>query len=392
MKVLYVVSSMDPKLGGVAQALRNYLPYWHKSGVLCNVVTVDNPNAKFVKQDNIIALGSSDNVWAYSKNLYKWFLQNIGTYDVVIVNGLWLYNNYALHRTFVKLKKGGHQIPKLFVMPHGMLDPYFQQIKGRHLKAIRNIFYWHLIEKKLINSADGLLFTCEEEMRLAKTTFTGYYPKKTYNVGLGILPAPNFHNQFIEAFKAACPLINDRKYLLFLSRIHPKKGIDLLLDAYESIGKNNLLQLPTLVIAGPGFESTFGRGLLNRINNSKLLKENIVHTNMLVDDKKWGAFYGCDAFILPSHQENFGIVVAEAMSCGKPVLITNKVNIWSEIASYQAGFVEPDTLEGIKTLLLKWINVDISEKEQMKNNALNAFNTLYSIRENAKKLVTILEN
>jgi glycosyltransferase involved in cell wall biosynthesis len=72
---------------------------------------------------------------------------------------------------------------------------------------------------------------------------------------------------------------------------------------------------------------------------------------MLEGDAKWGAFYGCEAFVLPSHQENFGISVVEALACDKPVLISSKVNIWREISEDNAGIVEEDTLEGVRRLL-----------------------------------------
>ena len=69
-------------------------------------------------------------------------------------------------------------------------------------------------------------------------------------------------------------------------------------------------------------------------------------TGMLEGDLKWGAFHAADAFVLPSHQENFGVAVAEALACGLPVLISDKVNIWPDIAQDEAGIVNPDTAEG----------------------------------------------
>ena len=75
---------------------------------------------------------------------------------------------------------------------------------------------------------------------------------------------------------------------------------------------------------------------------------------MLTGDAKWGAFRACEALILPSHQENFGIVVAEAMACARPVLISNKVNIWREVEKAGAGLVDEDTLEGARSLIQRF--------------------------------------
>ncbi len=88
---------------------------------------------------------------------------------------------------------------------------------------------------------------------------------------------------------------------------------------------------------------------------------------MLKGDAKWGAFRECEAFILPSHQENFGIVVAEAMSCGRPVLISNKVNIWREIEIDGAGLVAADDLAGATTLLRRFLMMAPSDRKPWVN-------------------------
>jgi hypothetical protein len=77
---------------------------------------------------------------------------------------------------------------------------------------------------------------------------------------------------------------------------------------------------------------------------------------MLSGAAKWGALYGCEAFVLPSHQENFGIAVVEALACGKPVLISDQVNIWREIVEDGAGLVEGDAEEGVEKLLRKFFD------------------------------------
>ncbi len=182
MKLLTVVSSMNPKAGGIAQGIRNNAQFWEEGGFTNTVVTMDAPSEPFVQKNNIIALGPGSKTWGYSEKFKNWINNNISNYDVVVVHGLWLYNNYTLYKAIKAFKKSGQPAPKLFIMPHGMLDPYFQKSKQRALKAIRNSVYWHLIEKKLIKTADAILFTCEEEMKLAATTFTDYKPKKVFNI------------------------------------------------------------------------------------------------------------------------------------------------------------------------------------------------------------------
>jgi glycosyltransferase involved in cell wall biosynthesis len=105
-----------------------------------------------------------------------------------------------------------------------------------------------------------------------------------------------------------------------------------------------------LVIAGPGWDSEYGRRIGERING----EASIHAVGMLEGDAKWGALYGCEAFILPSHQENFGIAVVEALGCGRPVLISDKVNIWREISEDGAGLVEEDSVEGTERLFARF--------------------------------------
>ncbi|WP_184550113.1 glycosyltransferase [Mucilaginibacter sp. FT3.2] len=376
MRVLHVISSMNPETGGVCEAIRICANGLEELGVHNEVVSVDdeifNKADKFVQH----ALGPAKNAWYYSKTLLPWLADNITRFDAVIVHGLWLYHGYAVYKTLNSLKIKEAK-PKLFVMPHGMLDPYFQRARGRRVKAIRNVIYWSLIEKKLINSADEILFTCETELILARVPFWPYKPKLETIVGLGVMAPPAYSIKMAQVFKNMVPQISDSPYLLFLSRIHEKKGADLLIDAYKKIaeehlgpgGDKNAASLPKLVIAGPGLDSTYGLQMQQIVAESALLKDLVYFPGMLTGAAKWGAFYGCEAFILPSHQENFGIAVVEALTCNKPVLISNQVNIWRELQEAGGALVADDTNIGTYTMLTNWHNLSSAEKETMGFNA-----------------------
>jgi glycosyltransferase involved in cell wall biosynthesis len=113
---------------------------------------------------------------------------------------------------------------------------------------------------------------------------------------------------------------------------------------------------------------------------------------MIQGDAKWGALYGCEAFILPSHQENFGIAVVEAMACNKPVLISNKVNIWREIENANAGIVEEDTLDGANQLFYKWEQLSLNEQIEMGNNGFKVYRQEFSAKASSEKFVQVLKN
>jgi glycosyltransferase involved in cell wall biosynthesis len=113
---------------------------------------------------------------------------------------------------------------------------------------------------------------------------------------------------------------------------------------------------------------------------------------MVTGDTKWGAFFGSEAFILPSHQENFGIAVAEATACSKPVLLSDKVNIAEDIVKSGAGLMEGDTPEGTLRLLQRWIATPAEERKDMAERALVCFQQRYDMRENAKTIVRLFQD
>lgn len=384
-KILHILPSLDPKLGGVCQAVKTIIKGLAERNIENEVLCMDDPQSSFLNVNTfkVYALGPSKTAWLYSPKLLPWLIKNCNNYEKIIIHGLWTYYVYAV----VKVSKiiVSKEI-KFYVMPHGMLDPYFQKAPERKFKAFRNLIFWYLFEKKLINDcAEGLLFTCETEKLLAKETFPNYNPKKEMIVSLGVETPPAFKHTMQTAFLSKAVLVNNQNYILFLSRIQQKKGVDILVKTYIALQKEGL-RLPYLVIAGPGLETEYGKSIVQMCANYT----NIIFTGMLTGDAKWGAFYGCDAFILPSHQENFGIAVVEAMACGKPVLISREVNIYKEIVEEKAAFAQADTFEGTKTLLQEWLNLSLENKNLMSFSALRAYDKLFSIKNATAKLMKSL--
>src|SRR5688572_6761105 len=269
MKVLRIIPSMNPSSGGPCQGIRNIIPELQKAGITNEVVCLDDPSAAFLKSDGfpIVALGPAKGPWQSSPQLVPWLLENLARFDVVIVHALWLFHGYAARKALKIHKRSKGKVPRVYVMPHGMLDPYFQRAGERKLKALRNWAYWKLIENKLINEADGILFTCEAELLLAREPFRPYHPKRELNVGYGIQEPPAFTPAMRDAFTKQCPQIGDKPYILYLSRVHEKKGVDMLIKAYARIRKPDT---PMLVIAGPGMESDYGQKLIELVKQNHL--------------------------------------------------------------------------------------------------------------------------
>jgi glycosyltransferase involved in cell wall biosynthesis len=169
--------------------------------------------------------------------------------------------------------------------------------------------------------------------------------------------------------------LHSKRLFLFLSRIHEKKGCDLLIDAFAAVAQRD--PRLHLVMAGP--DQTGWQKPLSARAAQLGVADRITWTGMLSGDMKWGAYRAAEAFVLPSHQENFGIVVAEALACALPVLISDKVNIWREIDGDQAGLIEADTLRGTQSLFERWLALEPEAREQMRGNALSCFTRRFEI-------------
>ena len=383
MKLLHIIAGMDPQTGGVTTAVNTMIDGLKDLNVQSEVVCLDEPGAAYLKGvPGIHAIGPAKTAWRYSAALLPWLKANLAGFDAVIVHGLWQYHVYAVSKAMAGLNG---KKPKLFVMPHGMLDPYFQKAEGRKLKAIRNWIFWKLTEQRTVNNADCLLFTCETEKLLSFESFKPYHPNRTAVCGLGIGDPPALTPDMLTAFREKCGGIDTRGCFLFISRINPKKGVDLLISAYRELKKHQG-SLPKLVIAGPGLETEFGAQMKSIAANDP----DIIFTGMLNGAAKWGAFYSCAAMILPSHQENFGFVVVEALACGTPVLISNQVNIWREVEAANGGIIGQNTLEGTKGMLEKWQGLPDQARAQMKISARQAYEQYFSLRAATGKLHNII--
>jgi glycosyltransferase involved in cell wall biosynthesis len=202
-------------------------------------------------------------------------------------------------------------------------------------------------------------------------------------VSFGTLEPGGNPAQQRENFFDRYPGLRERRFFLFLSRIHRKKGCDLLLDAFARLTRFDL----DLVMAGPDEEGL--RPQLEAQAKQLGISGRVHWTGMLEGDLKWGALRAAEALVLPSHQENFGVVVVEALACKTPVLISDKVNIWPDLERDGAGIVNPDTAEGTFRSMTALLAMTPAERERLASNGLACFRARYEMERTAQSLDAI---
>ena len=377
LKILQLVHTLDPRAGGVAASVIALSRGLARRGHKIEIIVLDDPAAGWIKNLDlrVHALGAGLTNYRYSRALMPWLRQHGDEYDCVIVNGIWQYLSFAAWRRY-----SGSSIP-YYICPHGMLDPWFKRTFP--LKHLKKWLYWPWAEYRVLRAAAAVIFTSEEERVQAQKSFWLYRAReKVSSLGVEAAPAsPNARSEFLARY----PQLQHTRNLLFVGRLHPKKGCDILLDAFARVRSRASI---SLVLAGPdqvGWEATL-RQQVARLN----LADRIVFTGMLQGELKQGAVAAADAFVLPSHQENFGISAVEALAAGVPVLISNRVNIWREVKADGAGYVESDDLEGTTRLLQHWIETSPTEAERMRQNARRCFEQRFEINRAVDSLLHIL--
>ena len=391
MNILHIMASVDPRSGGPIEALRQADVVGRRLGHQRTVVSLDLSQDPWVRSCPIetFAVGSATAKayqpsipalrYGFTPHLIPWLQKNASRFDRIVVNGLWNFTALAARLVLP------YQPTPYFVFPHGMLDPWFR--RAYPVKHWCKQIAWWAAEGPLLHKARAVLFTSEGERQAAAGAFRPYRFRQIVT-GYGTGDAPPETPEQRSAFHAAASGLGERPFLLFLGRLHPKKGCDLLLRAFAAVGP--ALQDHDLVMAGP--DQAGWQPSLQTLAQSLGIGARVHWTGMLDGAAKWGALRACRGFILPSHGENFGIAVAEALSCGKPALLTDKVNICRDLIEGQAAFVASDTETGIIALLTRFAGLDDDTRHVMGRRARACFLDKFLVDTVAARTLAILED
>lgn len=379
MRLLHIIPSVDPVGGGPIEGLLQLSANLIERGVQVTVCCSDAPDAPHVMESgfNVIAVGPGRLRYGFNWRLVTWLRTHRHEYDAAVIHGIWQFHSLA---TWLALHGGP---TPYFVFPHGMLDPWFK--RSYPLKHLKKCLYWLVGDYWVLRDARAVLFTAEEERLRARESF-GIYRCCERVATFGTSPPPTDRVSMGEQFAAAFPSTQGRRNLLYLGRIHEKKGCDLLIRAFgEVVARDPALHL---IMAGPCDAAL--RETLDVLAKRAGVADRVTWTGMLRGDLKWGAFEVAEAFCLPSHQENFGVAVAESLGCGVPVLISDKINIWREIQADGAGLICDDSVQGAARVLHEWIDMPDTDRAQMRARAQACFEKRFHGARFAERLLGII--
>lgn len=338
MRVLQILPHVSPESGGPG-SLTAFARCLTRHGVDTTVLTtnaapegrLEVPLNRRVIRDgaayifhNVWPIGGR---WNVAPSITSTLRRTIATYDVVHIH--WLYDFACLAAARAAVAAG---VP-FVLQPHGSLDPHLRR-KSRLVKTV----YLATLGHSLLNKAAAIVFTSEQERQLAS-----YGPRRPeWVVPAGLDGSLFEHLPPPGQFRAAFPAV-DGPFLLFVGRLSPQKGLDLLLAAHARIARErpNLW----LVVAGPDY-----RGYASQVHamaREHGIESRVLVTGMLPFELKLAAYVDAELFVLPSYAENFGLVITEALACGLPVVMSDQVNIHQEMAAAGAATVVECTVDSL---------------------------------------------
>lgn len=343
MRITHVISGINPVLGGTATSLIALARAQRQVGLHVAIVStftgIQDDTAHSLRADGVevIEIGPAHGPTQWHPAIRPTLREEISGSNIVHIHGMW---EEIQHRAAVICRAMG--VPYI-MMPHGMLDPWSLS-KSKWKKKL----YLALRLRRDLNDAVAIHFTAGIERDLVAP--------------LGLRSPAIIESNTVDltefqhlpprgGFRRRHPqLADDRQLVLFLSRVHPKKGLDLLVPAFARGAPTEAI----LVIAGPDSHDGYVSEVAEMARRAGVA-DRVLFTGMLRGIERIEAMVDADLFALPSYQENFGVVVIEALAARCPVLISDQVNIHPEISAGGVGAVVPTKIEPLAAALRQWL-------------------------------------
>ena len=384
MKILQIVPSISLVYGGPSQMVLGLSAALAQLGQDVTIITTDsNGDTGQAPLDVPLGVPVSQNGYQiyyfpcspfrrykFSLDLFTWLANRAKDYDIAHIHALFSPVS-SISASIARYR----QLPYI-LRPLGTLDPADLQ-KKRQLKQI----YANFLEKPNLAAAAAVHFTSQQECQTAER-----FNIKTKDIVIP-LGVDFFNPQALPVTGFDLP--QNKPIILYMSRLDPKKGLDLLLPSLESLLEKGL-DFHFVLAGGNPQDSEYENRIKNQIERS-ILGKNTTITGFVTGEVKNSLLARADLFVLPSYYENFGIAVAEAMAAGIPVVISDRVDLHPAVTAAAAGWVTACQLEDLtNTLATAITNPEI--RQQRGKNARDLVLNQYSWSAIAEQMLTVYQN
>lgn len=340
MRVLHVIPSVDERSGGPATAIVPMCRALMQQGIEVLLLSTtaglqaEITHGEVLEYKGVPAIffqSQRGESFKYSRPLSSWLRSNIQNFGLAHIHAV--FNHSSVAAAHVCQKSG---VPYV-IRPLGTLDPW-----SMTQKSLRKRLFWQISGKGIMDGAAAVHYTSEAE-KVSTETSLGLNHGKVIPLG-------------VEVSSNSTGKLDGDPYVLVLSRLHPKKGLDVLVDAFLLLVQRPQFAGWRLVLAGDG-----------PVEYVSMLKakaggdDSITFAGWLDGDEKHAVLNGASLLVLPSHQENFGLCVMEALAQAVPVLVSPNVNLAAEISAANAGWIAPVD----KTALANTLAEALADREEL---------------------------
>lgn len=331
MKVLQVIPYMNSRYGGPVYVAKSLLKFFIKSGVSSTILSLIDKNSE--QNENIVYFKKTTNLWFFSLDFLKNSIEHIRNSDVVLIHGVYSFLTlWSVLVAFILRKN-------IFLRPAGMFDrdSIFSSNFGKN--SFRYI-YLTTIGFFIVLMIDKIVFNSkkEKENSLYKKS------KKSIIISNGV------DLDYINAVECDKKYFEDNKIsLFFLGRINNIKGVELLIDATNSLPENIKNEIE-LIIAGDGDEKYIK--YIKNMSDCNIIK----FIGHIEGDIKYCYLKQCDIYLQPSLTEGLSLSMLEAMACKVKMITTNRVGLFEELIENEAAFVISYDKEELMKAIQKLIN------------------------------------
>lgn len=336
MKVLQVIPSIDSRSGGPAEAIFPMCRALQKIGIEVQLATTNSGLDAKVSDMPVSHRGVSTNFfpaqWGdsfkFSRPMSTWLDENVRRFEVVHIHAVF---NHACMAAANACRK--HGVPYV-IRPLGSLDPWSMK-----QKRFRKQVFWLVSGRSMMQSAAAVHYTTTAEQKAVE-----------HSLGLnhGVVVPLGIDTEG-ENSPGDIRLSSQHPYVLVLSRLHPKKALDVLIDAFLTVAEDPVLTNWRLVLAGDG-PSEYVKSLHQKVS-AKKGEELVIFNGWLEGAEKKSILSRASLLALPSYQENFGLCVMEALAFGVPVLISPQVNLAEQVRTASAGWITAVTRPALERTL-----------------------------------------